>query len=205
MILQRKLTILANYIINSMGSVYINAPLAVLIGYLNNYMGRHHDKYARRPYLKPFYDIYHSNFGIPLHRMYWLADIVIVILAILWLTVCDWQALEEIIHMYIAMYSIRLACISCTSGYVSPRKLHTDHQQLYGTNNCFTDMCISGHLLTTCILAFSVLDLTDNIEEQSIAITLIIMSFGINLLNGDHYTSDLILGVVLPYIAHYGI
>ena len=161
----------------------------LVVALLNDRIAALNDK-CSNPFLCPTYDLYHSNFPALLLQHHYLADLNIVLLLLQWCP--TYEILHEALSAYIVLYSIRVLCIASTSGYLSPRKIQTIHKQTLGTNRRFTDMVISGHMLSSCIIAFS--------NPSTLAYVLVCASAFINLSNGDHYTSDIILGVALPYL-----
>ena len=105
------------------------------------------------------------------------------------------------IKMHTIILLIRFLCVITTSGYVSVR-----YARFYDTRGLFNglhaDLIISGHAMykTLCILFI--------IHNSGVIYSLLcvpVLIFGIltNLLVGDHYTSDIILGISLAILVYY--
>jgi hypothetical protein len=152
----------------------------------------------------PSFDIFYSctNRRFLMFDKFYLPDIFIGIAIIV---TYPYNFCTEFIKIHTVLLFIRFSCVITTSGYVSARyyksyKTCKSHNGFL--NKLHTDLVISGHAIykTLCILFI--------IHNCSLFYNLIAvpaLAFGIitNLLVGDHYTSDIILGIALPILAYY--
>ena len=100
-----------------------------------------------------------------------------------------------------ALLIIRSCSLLSTIGYISAR-FDFQRVKLGYMNSGHADLTISGHAMTIALLLYFIVD---NASFYYMLFATTLLSFGIlsNVLNGDHYTSDIILAVALAYTVHY--
>ena len=109
------------------------------------------------------------------------------------------------VRVYGFVFLIRGLCIATTSGYVSYRKKIGKHKQQHGANSNYTDLVISGHTMTACLLFYNIIDSNCGLVYLYVSCVMTTFSVFVNLLVGDHYVSDLIIAVTLSCLAHYSL
>lgn len=172
--------------------------LAVVL-YVTTIISRRMDHVVRNSatYIRPVHDLYHSNYDTYLIRNHWIVDVICGITWLCWASVVTWQQTINTVISLTLMYLIRLISISTTYGYVSPRFIQGGVSDRHVGANCFiSDLTISGHVSTVTIMCADMLKY-GNYWQKIIACVLNLAAIYCNLANGDHYTSDVFLGLVI--------
>ena len=177
-------------------------PLHIIILYSNNIVLRISDSTVGKRGTVPIYDIIISNIGIPLIEYYYLPDMFIGISLLLAAPFVTYATYIQFIKEHMTILLIRSSAILSTMGHISAR-YNIQKKTLGHLNAGFSDLVISGHATTMALLLCLILDLSPTWIYS--AVSFVLISFGIlsNILNGDHYTSDVILGIALVYFIHY--
>lgn len=180
--------------------------MAVLVLHFNIKIAAIYDSHIkhRLPTLPvPTWDVFHSNFEPFLAKHHWCVDAVIATTFMIWLTIINWAAFDDTLINVIVFYSIRGICIATTTGYTSMRqhKGHHGGKKETGMNFAHTDLVISGHTGGAWIMALDIMQYGSG-WKPVVSLMLAISSAFFNLANGDHYTSDVILGMLLPALIH---
>lgn len=160
------------------------------------------DLWAPRQYMVPKYDMYFDNFKF--HVNWWFVpDLTLSLLFLMLFFQMYLVNYSKLIFELGVVYIIRAIACRLTVGYVSLRRAMT-FGQIKGGGNCYySDLVVSGHTLTACIFYFNILDIYDN-NIFLIVYTLIwAISVGSNLFVGDHYSSDVFLGIIISFLLHY--
>ena len=154
------------------------------------------------PVFDIFYNIYihfFSNYEsvILFHHPY-LPDLFLTITMIL---TYPYNLSDEFIYMHTILLLIRFLCVVATSNYCSPRYAFKNDTRGY-INNLHSDLMISGHAM---YMMLSLLFIFDNhgIIYSLFSSVLIFTGIITNLLVGDHYTSDIILGISLALLMYF--
>ena len=151
----------------------------------------------------PSYDIFHSNISCKLMHHPYLSDLLLLFTALQWLTVSSQITTASFFLKTAFFYFIRAVTLRLTVGFASPRYyfgLH--HNAKNGTNNHFMDLTISGHVGLTTLYCLD-LCLLGNNWHRIFAVVNLINSVMMNLLIGDHYSSDLWLGFIIPCLIYW--
>ena len=189
--------------------VLIYIVVTIITCYCNTLIGTIHDnRHIHTPkeqLLVPLYDVWYSNFGAPLINYSYLPDILIWINILLLIPCLVYNTFIHFINVLCFLFTIRGLCIFSTSGYVSYRKKNTDVLLVTSINNSYTDMVISGHTMTSILLFCHIYD--SECSSLYVIISSIITFFSIFtiLLVGDHYVSDILIGLTLSFLSHYSI
>ena len=162
------------------------------------------DILAKNLCITPIYDVWHnniSNYIIFLGELWWLPDVTLLI-NMLGIMALDYNQLELFIYQLSILYTIRLFACGSTIGYVSPRYVITNNN--YGIlNNYCTDLYISGHTLTATLMWCFMMDINHDLLAIITLTVVCLISIISNLIIGDHYTADVIVGIALPILLHW--
>lgn len=170
------------------------------------------------PILQPNYDIYFSNIGWKILDYHELPNMLLIICVIIFIvtsiSISNYKlfALEHSILLW-----IRILVISSTIGYRSYRTIyyiknnidydaHKNKSSIHlqkRLNAHYSDLAISGHALASCLLMIISIENTSNIFLQILIGSICSISILSNLVVGDHYTSDIILAIVITVLLHY--
>lgn len=195
--------------------MYIAIATMVVGVVLSNAAGRFGDAIADTyPIQIPKYDLYLDTVGYITKRLWFMPDLTLVLLGSTGLMACLFNYIsidyEQFIYELGLLYIIRAVACRLTVGYVSPRRVITRGLVSGGANCYYSDLVVSGHTMTACMMYYFMFDElrrdirnTDNITVLSCVTMLWIVSVSSNLIVGDHYSSDVFLGLVLPYLLHY--
>jgi membrane-associated phospholipid phosphatase len=152
----------------------------------------------------PTFDIYHHLIGGNLRflfRYWWVPDSMLCI-TMLFITLLSYEDIEKFIFQLSILHMVRnLACIS-TTGYLSPRYIY-NRCKAGIMNGCCSDLYISGHSMTATLLWCFIHDANINIILYMIISCIAFLAVVSNLLVGDHYTADVIVGVSLAMGIHW--
>lgn len=147
----------------------------------------------------PVYDIFYYNAdnSCLMFDRFYLPDVFAIISLLL---TYPHSLSTPFIKMHIVLLIIRFLCVISTSGYSSLRYAYNrDERGLM--NNLHNDLIVSGHAMykTLCLMF-----IVNNCSVLYSIICMPIIIFGIltNLFVGDHYTSDVILGVSLAILIY---
>jgi hypothetical protein len=152
----------------------------------------------------PTFDIYHHLIGENLRFLFlywWVPDLTLLItmFSIMFLS---YEDIEKFIYQLSLLHIIRnLACIS-TTGYISPRYVYS-RCKIGITNACCSDLYISGHSMTATLVWCFIHDTNINIVLYLFICFIAFSTVLSNLLIGDHYTADVIVGVSLAMCIHW--
>ena len=177
-------------------------PLHIAILYSNDIVLKISDKTVDKRGTVPIYDIMISNIGIPLIDYYYLPDVFIGVSIMLFLPFVTYATYIQFIKEHMTILLIRSSAILSTMGHISAR-YNVQKRSLGYFNAGFSDLVISGHATTMALLLCYVLDLSNMWQYSVISFILIVFGILSNILNGDHYTSDVVLGMALVYFVHY--
>ena len=162
------------------------------------------DKLTSNSSLVPTFDIYHHFLGYNLRsffRFWWIPD-SLLLMTIVFVCFLQYKEFEQFIYELCILQIIRiLACVS-TVGYVSPRYFY-NRCHLGFTNNCFSDLYISGHSLTATLIWCFMYDKNLSFIWYSLITLIAFLAVVSNLLVGDHYTADIRVGVSLAMAVHW--
>ena len=196
----------------------------------NEWMTTHIQRHASVRLVVPTYDVWISNFGVPLVKHHYLPDLLgagmfALFVGTMWFgAVLD---LDRFVRVHSFLLAVRLACIGTTYGYASPR-LHAETKASGGNssgsgrargrgepslssdssvrkggfNSGSFDLVISGHTMLKVLLFLHLYDQSP-LWYSLPAGVFAVFAVSSNLLVGDHYSSDIILAVVLTYLSHY--
>ena len=170
--------------------------------YSNDIVLKISDKTVGKRGTVPIYDIMISNIGIPLIDYYYLPDVFIGVSIMLFLPFVTYATYIQFIKEHMTILLIRSSAILSTMGHISAR-YNVQKRSLGYFNAGFSDLVISGHATTMALLLCYVLDLSTMWQYSVISFILIVFGILSNILNGDHYTSDVVLGMALVYFVHY--
>jgi hypothetical protein len=155
----------------------------------------------------PIYDVIITNIGVPLSNYYWLPDVFVIISFVLMTPFITLPIYIRFMEEHAILLVIRFVTIFSTTGYVSARhhllKVNNYSSKTPGVMNAgYADLTISGHATTMVLFLYHI---CDSCSMLYMLVASLIISFGIlsNILNGDHYTSDVILAIILTYLVHY--
>lgn len=172
--------------------IYI-IPLWISSIFFSNIVGKVSDQRCVNYYTVPVYDIWNEYFFY-LPNLWFLPDIFIGIFAGIFINSCSLDTILDFLLKHAILNFIRCACCFSTTGYVSIRYDRFNSNQ--GMFNCyFSDMCISGHAMTMTLLYL----FTYTISVYFMTGLLLVSLLSI-LMVGDHYTSDVILGISLSLL-----
>jgi hypothetical protein len=175
--------------------MFCNIVLTSLFIWLNFVVGRRNDKYVREKICSvPSYDLYISNFPVFLMEYHFLPDLLLVTNIVI---SCMFVEYKLLINSLLIFYLIRLLVIYSTVGYVSFRFYKMKNTESYLSNSLFTDLCISGHVGCSFIISLCI---CENNIIQSISLLISSLLAFVNLACGDHYSSDVILGIILSIL-----
>lgn len=169
--------------------------------------GKFGDNLVRTYNLAPIYDLYDETIGYMNEQLWYLPDFTIAILYVLTLLLWSLSILNINLTLLFyelgILYIIRGIACRLTIGYISRRGI-TCRGAVQGGANCYiSDLVISGHTMTASVLFYSVVDVCDSNWLVIIYTIIWVLSVSSNLFVGDHYSSDVFLGLVLPWLLHY--
>lgn len=152
----------------------------------------------------PTFDIYHNLIGSNLRclfRYWWVPDSMLLI-TMLFIPLLSYEDIEKFIFQLSLLHMVRnLTCIS-TTGYLSPRYIYS-RCKVGIMNGCCSDLYISGHSMTATLVWCFIHDTNINIVLYSLISCIAFLAVVSNLLVGDHYTADVIVGVSLAMCIHW--
>lgn len=174
-----------------------------------NYAGKFGDRKVdikEGEYAIPKYDMYFDNVKYMNTELWFMPDLCLVILygMTFLLHVVGLFNVDYVRFGYElgTLYIIRGIACRLTVGYVSPRSLATS--DIKGGANCYiTDLVISGHTMTASVLFCNVLDVCTSNWLVMLYTIVWAVSVSSNLFVGDHYSSDVFIGLVLTWLLHY--
>lgn len=172
--------------------------------YFNMAVAKSHDALicSKNQLFTPVYDLFHSNRKpILMKSCPWIVDIVVALTACAWFYTIESEKIPESLFRASIFYAIRGISIFATTGYTSVRHYNGFHSKKVKTfsNFAHTDLVISGHVGLTCLMAIDIF-WYGGVVEKLVSAILVLASSVFNLANGDHYTSDVILGLVLAVL-----
>jgi hypothetical protein len=150
----------------------------------------------------PSYDLFNYYFGAPLMKYYWLADasaMIMILLAYPYIHLID---MNRFYLVNGTLLLIRALAVTSTIGYISMRGRSMIKTQKTIASNCHTDLVVSGHSIINTLIFLNILQVAPFIYTISILPTYIFCVLTA-LLIGDHYTSDIILGIALSILTHH--
>lgn len=147
--------------------------------------------------ITPLHDVYYNKYVPPFMHLPILNDIVTYSVMVIWILQTDARTFEEQLIKASFLYFIRGVAIGLTSGYSSYRHasgLYNEDER--NMSRFFSDLVVSGHVGVVWLLIFEVLGRCA-FYKKIIWIFMGTMSVAVNLLVGDHYCSDIWLGIIL--------
>lgn len=186
------------------GSVVLLVTGAILA----DHAGKFGDNIADdNSYVTPRYDMYYDLINRIDVSLWYVPDMSITVLYGLTLVLHLFGVIKiaftKLIFELGVLYIIRAIACRLTVGYSSPRSTVT-YGKIKGGTNCYvSDLVISEHTMTASILFCTVFDVCNSNWLLALYGVIWFVSVSSNLFVGDHYSSDVFIGLVITYLLHY--
>ncbi len=148
----------------------------------------------------PLYDIFYCNVSdnFLMFDKFYMPDMFVIISLFL---AYPYSLSYAFIKLHMILLLVRFLCVISTSGYSSIRYAYRgDTRGMF--NRAHNDLVISGHTMYKTLCLLFILS-NSGILYGLFCCIIIVAGILSNLLVGDHYTSDIILGVTLSILIYY--